>query len=184
MAETPDADPFSTPTASPAAASLPLPPPTRAKVPIPPDYVLDPSSPYWYKRPSYLAPIPGTFDSYERPNPHYRDLRKLEEDSADRTAQLDSRLTSQEDNQIASAEAIVTKLRAKQAIRKQEVAKTQRFRSNQLRDRALERQERNVHIQELAFSAAVSVPADTEVVNPATLPTSDSQSDLFETESV
>jgi hypothetical protein len=179
MPEASDEDPFRTPPSASAAASALLPPPPPEKEPIPPEYALSPSSKYWYNSPSFTAPIPGTNDSYDKPNPHYRDLRALEDASATQTAQLDIYHTHQEAVQIASAENIVAQLRTKQAIRKREVAKTQRFRVNQLRDRALEQRERDIHNRELAFATTVTVPADIEIVEPT-----ESQSDLLETASV
>ena len=162
---------FSTP---PAASSLPpLPPPPPSKVPITPAFALEPSSKYWYKYKTYIAPIPGTFDSCSKPNPYYRDRLKSEDESATRTEQLDKYHTYQEDDDIATAEAVVSALRSKQAMRKREVAKTQRFRLLQLRDRELERRERNVHIQELESD-------DIKAASGSDKPASDLEKDLFE----
>jgi hypothetical protein len=118
-------------------AIRPLTPPTPPREPIRPRYTLNPASPYWINYKYYLAPIPGTNDSCAKLNPYYIDHLKLEEESAERTKQMDVYLTYQENVKIAAAENTVTQLKTKQANRKHQVAKTQQLRQKLLLDRAL-----------------------------------------------
>ena len=173
MPESSDEDSFHTPPNSAAAASAPPLPPAPLKVARIPEYALHPSSIYWHGWKTYNAPIPGTNNHYAKPNPHYVDYKKAQDDHNEHREQWDRYLTYKEGIQIASAEAVVTKLRSKQAIRKLEVAKTHRYRANQLKERELDRSKRAALEQLLALASKESVPPNAAIddTKPLSVPT-------------